>query len=72
MDFITSGYTDSWSKRMKRTHASIMMRKGNFDSLDPSVQGSRIEPSREADRADMDRIRSRSKAGYLQKPVEPT
>ena len=24
---------------MKRTHASIMMRKGNFDSLDPSVPG---------------------------------
>ena len=27
------------SNAMKRTEASIMMRKGNFDSLDPSVPG---------------------------------
>lgn len=28
------------AKAMRRTEASIWMRKGNFDSLDPSVPGS--------------------------------
>ena len=30
---------DKLAKAMNRTEASIWMRKGNFDSLDPSVRG---------------------------------
>ena len=47
--YVKLAYKEQWTsahpairmlaKAMKRTHASIIMRKGNFDSLDPSVPG---------------------------------
>jgi len=57
---------------MGRTEASVWMRKGNFDSLDPSVQGKGLShPARltcdiwDEYRADSERVLSEARGAYL-------